>query len=65
MPGSDLRISAQRIAGATPVGARVLRRVMGGPGPSIIDLLAAGCWRLTLRWSRAVDTLDLRYVAGQ
>jgi hypothetical protein len=63
-PGSDLRISAQRMQGSRAVGAPVARRVMGGPGPSIIDLPAAGCWRLTLRWSGQVDTLDLRYASG-
>lgn len=63
VPGSDLRISAQRMTGSTPVGASVNRRVMGSPGPSIVNLPAAGCWRLTLRWSARVDTLDLRYVA--
>ncbi len=61
---STLRISAQRMAGARPVGHRVLRSVAGGPGPSIIDLPAAGCWRLTLRWSGRSDQLDLRYRRG-
>jgi len=44
--------------------------VGGGPGPSIIDLPATGCWRFTLTWSTFGlssgpsfrDTLDLRYV---
>jgi hypothetical protein len=62
-PDSDLRIGAQRMKGAERIGAPVYRRVMGGPGPSIVDLPAAGCWRLTLRWSRSTDTLDVRYVA--
>ncbi len=62
VPGSDLRISAQRMDGSRPVGTPVARRVAGSPGPSIIDLPAAGCWRLTLRWSGRRDTLDLRYV---
>lgn len=62
-PGSDLRISAQRMTRSTPVGTPVTRTVMGSPGPSIIDLPSAGCWRLTLRWSGRIDTLDLRYVA--
>jgi len=65
VPGSDLRISAQRMTGSTPLGAPVTRRVMGSPGPSIINLPSAGCWRLTLRWSGRVDTLDLRYVASR
>ncbi len=59
--GSDLRIEAQRMAGTERLGAPVNRRVTGGPGPSIINLPAAGCWRLTLRWSGWTDHLDLRY----
>jgi hypothetical protein len=65
IPGSDLRISAQLMSGSTAIGAPVVRRVMGGPGPSIINLPAAGCWRLTLRWSRLTDAMDVRYVAGR
>jgi hypothetical protein len=61
-PGSDLVIRAQRMAGSRAVGAAVARRVQGGPGPSIVDLPSAGCWRLTLRWSGRIDTLDLAYV---
>jgi hypothetical protein len=53
------------MTGSKRLGAPVVRRVTGSPGPSIIDLPAAGCWRLTLRWSGRVDTLDLRYVAGR
>ena len=37
------------------------REVVGGPGPSIIDLPRSGCWHLTLTWSGRTDTLDLRY----
>ncbi len=58
---TDLRIAAQRWDGAQPSGPPVARRVEGGPGPSIIDLPASGCWRLTLRWSGRIDTLDLDY----
>jgi hypothetical protein len=61
-PG-DLRISAQRMAGARRIGEPVARRVEGGPGPSIVDLPAAGCWRLTVRWGSRRDELDLRYVS--
>jgi len=64
-PGSDLRISAQRMTGSDPVGSPVNRKVIGGPGPSIIDLPSAGCWRLSLRWSGQSDTLDLRYVTSR
>jgi hypothetical protein len=61
-PLSDLRIRAQRMEGRRRVGRPVTRVVVGGPGPSGIDLPAAGCWRLTLRWSGRSDQLDLRYV---
>ncbi len=37
--------------------------VPGGPGPSIIDLPAPGCWTLHLSWSGHTDELRLRYVA--
>jgi hypothetical protein len=62
--GSDLRIAAQRMQGTHALGAPVSRTVTGGPGPSIINLPASGCWRLTLRWSGRVDSLDLDYVAN-
>jgi hypothetical protein len=38
---------------------------MGGPGPSIVNLPSPGCWKLTLRWSGRVDTLDLEYAANR
>jgi hypothetical protein len=37
--------------------------VPGGPGPSVIDLPAPGCWTLRLSWSGHTDELKLRYVA--
>ena len=37
--------------------------VPGGPGPSIIDLPAPGCWTLRLSWSGHTDELKLRYMA--
>lgn len=37
--------------------------VPGGPGPSIIDLPAPGCWTLHLSWSGHTDELQLRYLA--
>jgi hypothetical protein len=58
--GANLRIQAQRMSGATPL-APVNRTVIGGPGPSIIDVPSQGCWRFTLRWSGWTDTVDLRY----
>jgi len=35
----------------------VNRLVRGGPGPSIINLPTAGCWRLALRWAGALAPL--------
>jgi hypothetical protein len=55
-PG-DLTITATR-DGTTTAETRT---VAGGPGPSIIDLPAAGCWRLSLVWPGHTDTLDLIY----
>ncbi len=60
-PLSDLRIRAQRMVGSRAAGQPVVRMIAGGPGPSIVDLPAPGCWRLTLRWSGYTDTLDLAY----
>lgn len=56
-PPGDLQIDATRDG----TGDAVQRRVPGGPGPSIIDLPQAGCWRLTLTWSGHSDTMDLVY----
>jgi hypothetical protein len=63
-PSSDLRIAAQRMTGSRFVGSPVQRMVLGGPGPSIINLPSSGCWRLMLRWSGQVDGLDLQYAAN-
>ena len=57
-------IRAQRMDGARPVGAPVRHIVSTGPGPSIVDLPEAGCWRFTLSWSGRKDSLDLAYGAG-
>jgi hypothetical protein len=53
----DLTISAKLDA----TGETAERKVTGGPGPSIIDLPKAGCWRLTLAWWGHTDTMDLTY----
>jgi hypothetical protein len=57
-----LWIHAQRMTGTHAIGHPVTRIVAHGPGPSIIDLPAAGCWRLTFTWSGRSDTVDLRYL---
>ncbi|KAB1908069.1 hypothetical protein F8279_08335 [Micromonospora sp. AMSO1212t] len=54
---TPLVITATRVGTDTPV----VREVDGGPGPSIVDLPAAGCWRLRLDWSGRTDTMDLVY----
>jgi hypothetical protein len=53
------------MVGARSVGKPVTRVVDGGPGPSIIDLPAAGCWRLDLKWAGHADTLDVRYARNR
>lgn len=56
-----LWIRAQRMEGGRGVGPPEGRIVRGAPGPSIIDLPEAGCWRFTLHWAGRADTLDLEY----
>ena len=59
-----LDISAQQMDGAMAVGDPVKQSVAGGPGPSIVDLPAAGCWRFTVTWADRTDSLDLEYVTS-
>jgi hypothetical protein len=63
--GSPLEITARQLIGGTAVGAVQRRTVLGGPGPSEIDMPTAGCWQFTLRWSGHVDEVNLPYAAGQ
>ena len=60
--GSRLRVSAQRMTGATPVDRPVVRVV--DPGPSTVDVPVAGCWRLSLTWPGGADQLDVEYTPG-
>jgi hypothetical protein len=53
----DLVIQARLNATGDPVE----RKVDGGPGPSIVDLPQAGCWRLSLSWGGRTDSIDLEY----
>ena len=62
--GSSLEITARQLIGGTAVGAVQRRTVLGGPGPSTIDMPTAGCWQFTLRWSGHVETVNLPYAAG-
>jgi hypothetical protein len=43
----------------------VSREVAGGPGPSSVDTLAAGCGTFNLTWSSHADQVNVPYVAGQ
>jgi hypothetical protein len=52
-----LRIRAQ-LQGTS----RTLTRVLpNGPGPSYVDMPAAGCWQMSLTWSGHHDAIALRY----
>jgi hypothetical protein len=51
----SLHISA-RLEGSDLTAARTVNL-----GPSIVDVPAAGCWRLTLTWPGHSDSLDLLY----
>ena len=62
--GSSLEITARQLIGGAAVGAVQRRTVLGGPGPSTIDMPTAGCWQFTLRWAGHVDTVNLPYAAG-
>jgi hypothetical protein len=57
----NLQIAARRFVGGTAVGPVVRRTVIGGPGPSLIDMPQAGCWQFTLRWPGHEDSVDLAY----
>lgn len=62
--GSTLEITARQLIGGVAVGPVQRRAVVGGPGPSEINMPTAGCWQFTLRWSGYTDTVDLPYAAG-
>ena len=57
--GAPLLIQATLAA----TGQTVMRTVDGGPGPSIIDMPAAGCWSFDLTWGVHHDHLELEYAA--
>lgn len=50
------------ISGALEGGASTMQAtVAGGPGPSIIDVPVAGCWRFDLSWGTHQDVIDIPY----
>jgi hypothetical protein len=57
--GGSLHIKA-RLLGSDRTATRT---VDGGPGPSIIDLPAPGCWSIDLTWGKQRDHLQLEYAA--
>ena len=59
--GSNLEVRAQRMAGAVPVGPVQTREVVGGPGPSGINMPSSGCWLFQLSWSGHTDSVALEY----
>lgn len=56
-PMRPLTIKAE-LAGTTTA---VTREVAAGPGPSMINLPRAGCWRLALAWSGHTDAMTLAF----
>jgi hypothetical protein len=59
-PSAPLTIQAA-LNGARRTAERVIPY---GPGPSYVNLPAAGCWTLNLSWSGHRDRVELRYVAS-
>ena len=41
--------------------SRTVVRTLPNPGPSYVDMPAAGCWRMNLSWSGQHDSVALRY----
>ena len=56
--GSPMLIRAQQMKGTHDVGMPVTETVVGGPGPSYVNMPSPGCWRMTLTWSGYRDSLD-------
>jgi hypothetical protein len=63
LTGPDPLVIKGTLAGNAGNARTATVSVPGGPGPSIIDLPAPGCWTLQLSWSGHNDELKLRYVA--
>ena len=56
--GGPMTIDARRESDAEPLH----RELPEGPGPSIVDLPAQGCWRLDLAWPGGRDRIYLAYL---
>jgi hypothetical protein len=56
-PAGPLTITAA-LDGTTAVATR---QVPDGPGPSLVDLPAPGCWHLTLAWPGHTDRVTVAY----
>jgi hypothetical protein len=56
-PAGPLAITAA-IEGTTAVATR---EIPDGPGPSLVDLPAPGCWHLTLAWPGHTDRVTVAY----
>jgi hypothetical protein len=61
VPGAPLHITARQVVGNKLVGAAQSQVVLGGPGPSTVNMPAAGCWQFDLKWSGQKDSLFLQY----
>ena len=63
--GSELTIRGTPLDGVRPV-ITVSSPANSSPGeiyPSIVNVPAAGCWRMTLHWAGHTDALDLAYLS--
>jgi hypothetical protein len=57
-PGTGPLVIRARLDGSSQTASST---VAEGPGPSILDLPAPGCWQLTLTWSGQTDSVALPY----
>lgn len=55
--GGPLRI----VATEQTNGESVTKEILNGPGPSIVDMPRAGCWRFALSWGNQRDEMFIRY----
>lgn len=49
------------VATEQATGETVTKELPNGPGPSIVDMPRAGCWRFTLSWGDQRDEMLIRY----